>query len=100
MYKQQNEAIDVYSLGHVLNFILTGDVPFGNLTTKEAIAFVKSGGRMHVTNTAILSSTHPFEVSLLQAMDMCFEFDPKKRASARQVAALLQRALDKMEWRP
>jgi len=66
-------------------------VPFGDLTVKEAIAYVKSGGRVQVTHQA--RSTHPFEMAMLQAMEMCFVYEPEKRATASQVVQVLQRAL-------
>lgn len=97
-YKSESEAIDVYSLGHILNFVWTGNVPFGDLSLKEAIQQVKNGERAVpvATESMLLNMSAP-ERAIRQAMDMCFEFDPKKRASAREVTNLLRRALDEME---
>lgn len=87
----------MYSLGHVLNFVLAKRVPFGNLTTKKAVEFVKKGGREYVTDESILYSTHPYDRALVQVLDMCFEYNATKRASARQVMNVLRRALDEAE---
>lgn len=96
LYQPETAAIDVYSLGHVLNFILTAQVPFPHLTDKQVAQQVSSGHRVQVTDPTILKSTHPYDRALLQVLDMCFEFDPAKRASARQVTNVLRDALDKL----
>jgi hypothetical protein len=41
-----------------------------------------------------LNSTHIFDTTLLKVMKMCWKYDPKKRPSSRQVASMLQKALE------
>ena len=54
----------------MLYFILTGDTPFEDMSTKEGIQKVVDGGRSEVTDEKILSSTHPYEKAMLKALDM------------------------------
>lgn len=96
LYQGQTEAIDVYSLGHILHFIRTARVPFIEMKDRQVIEFVKSGGREYIRDTAILNSTHPLDRAIRQAMDWCFEFHPKQRATARQIQELLHHALEEV----
>jgi serine/threonine protein kinase len=83
---------DVYSLGNVLYFLLTGNQPFHLLKSYEAEAKICEGEHPIIDET-ILNSTHSFHVSLRKAIDMCQVFDPEKRPDARSVVDFLQTAL-------
>lgn len=92
--KPETEKIDVFSLGNVLYFLLTGKEPFQDeMTAEDAIEHVKKGGRVSISEE-IKSSTHPFDKAILKALDMCFVYDPEKRSSARAVANVLHQALE------
>jgi serine/threonine protein kinase len=96
-YEPETEKIDVFSLGYVLYFLLTYNLPFVDMKTEEANDHVAQGGRLIVTDEEILGSTHLFDMTVLKAMDMCFVYDPKKRPSAREVANFLNRAVQRIE---
>jgi serine/threonine protein kinase len=83
---------DVYSLGNVFYFLLTGNKPFHHLDGYGAEAKICKGKRPIIDNS-ILNSTHPFHVSLRKAIDMCQVFDPEKHPDARSVVDFLQKAL-------
>lgn len=63
---------------------------------QEAINFVKKGGREYIRDEAILKSTDPLDRAIVKALDLCFEFHPNKRASARQIQVLFRDALMEM----
>ena len=82
---------DVYSLGNVLYFLLTGRGPFYGMSSSKAEKEIRKGHRPEI-DASILNSTHPFHVSLRKAIDMCMVFDPEKRPDARSVVAFLRNA--------
>lgn len=62
--------VDVFSHGHVLFFLLTGQQPFANFFKSAIPSFGMGGGLPEITDKEMVNSTHPF--------DMCWTFDPKK----------------------
>jgi serine/threonine protein kinase len=94
-----DEKVDVYALGNLLFDILTTRSPRGKMK-KERMEEV----REHVVRGEPPKIPPPFNKSkdkiskiFRQAMRMCFEKDPKKRATAREVAELLTDALQKLQ---
>jgi len=65
------------------------------MDSEDAYDYIAEGGRVEVTEEDILSSTHPFDTTLLKALDMCFVYDPKKRATAKEVADFIKSVLDR-----
>lgn len=90
----RTDKIDIFSLGNVLGFLLTNEEPFEDVSADSAEDKVTQGEIWKITNAAILNSTHPFDVNVQKAMEMCLQFEPTKRASAQEVADFLQKALD------
>ena len=93
----ETEKIDVFSLGNVLYFLLTGKEPFQDemSTPEDAIEFIKNGGRVSISEE-IHSSTHPFDTTMLTALNMCFVYNPMERATAREVANLFRQAIEEL----
>ena len=92
-----SEKADIYALGYVFYFLLTRKEIFPNLSTTELFQHVQSGGVPEIQDEAILNSTHPFDVAMRHAMNMCLIFEPEKRPSARQVVDFLQQELSRLE---
>jgi serine/threonine protein kinase len=95
-----SEKIDVYSLGNILYELLTGERKYLDLEKDEAQVLIING---HVPPN-ILSFLIPditndsieyrINHALSKAILICFERDPTKRATAKQVYDLLLN-----EWR-
>jgi serine/threonine protein kinase len=95
-YKPETEKIDVWSLGNVLYYLLTRREPFDKYSDDEIPAHVMEGNVPDIEDATILNSTHLFDTTLLKVVKMCWEYDPKKRPSSRQVASILHEALNKL----
>ena len=67
------------------------------MESEDAYEFIANGGRVKVMDEEILSSTHLFDTTMMKAMDMCFVYNPKKRATAREVAEFIKSAVDRIE---
>lgn len=87
-YKPETEKVDVYSLGNVLYFMLTKEIPWNDVKSKEISSKVKKGERPRIP-AEILESTHPYDKYMVKAIQMCFTHDQLKRPSAKQVALKL-----------
>mmetsp|Transcript_32402 Transcript_32402/g.53580 ORF Transcript_32402/g.53580 Transcript_32402/m.53580 type:complete len:419 (+) Transcript_32402:156-1412(+) len=74
-----DEKVDVYALGHLLFTILTSRILPGKLHA-----------RFRDTN-------EPALVAIRTAMEMCFEPDPTKRPSSRDIVAVLMDAVEKLK---
>ena len=97
-YDRETEKIDVYTLGLVLYKILTnGGSLYNGMKTSIRETYVKNGGRPNITDSEILKSTHPYDTTLLKAIDLCWTFDPEERPGAREIANLLHGALKTLE---
>jgi serine/threonine protein kinase len=89
------EKSDVYSLGNLLFHILTTHSPRGKMKDYRMESVredVLRGISPHLPEE-FASSKDPAVVAFRQAMDMCFAYDPRDRASAREVANVLFDAL-------
>jgi len=93
-YDFETEKVDVYSLGNVLHFLLTGITTF-HPYEKNAVDYVLKGERPPI-HELVVNSKDPYNIAMVKAIRMCWEEDPKKRASAKEVAAVLKDGLDKI----
>jgi serine/threonine protein kinase len=90
-----DEKVDVYALGNILYHTLTTHSGRGK-QKKERMAEVRpivaAGIRPEIPQL-YADSADPSVIAMLKAIDMCWERDPGKRASAEEVAAVLYQAL-------
>ena len=95
-YDAQSEKVDVYSFGNILYVLLQLERPFKGVSSDEAMQMVMNGTRptMHED---VWNSSDPITQTLIQAMKMCQEHSPHKRASAREVERFLKNAMKKYD---
>ena len=95
MPSEIGSAIDIYALGSILYEILTGKEVWDDTDTKKAQRYIRKG-KLPEIDKKLLNSDDPVDVALRGAIDMCYVFDPKKRAKAADVASYLQRKLSEL----
>mmetsp|Transcript_9812 Transcript_9812/g.16305 ORF Transcript_9812/g.16305 Transcript_9812/m.16305 type:complete len:486 (-) Transcript_9812:232-1689(-) len=90
-----DEKIDVYSLGNLIFYILTSKFPrgFENSKRRKKIRNRVASGIPPRLATQFVQSKDPATKALVEALSACFEANPKKRASSREVANALLNVL-------
>lgn len=86
---QQTAATDVFALGSLMYYLLTGEPVWeGILSSKQQVKVRKwiiEGKRPEIKET-VLKSRDPVDVALKRAYDMCSAYEPEMRSSAKKVA--------------
>jgi serine/threonine protein kinase len=96
------EKVDIFSMGHIFFRLVCGHEPWhklepGGKPSKQEMTEKVQKGILPTIPNFVKKSTQPEEVAIREAMLRCYEKDPAKRPSAREIAVSLQKALDKLE---
>ena len=94
-YEVETEKVDVYSLGNVLYFLLTREIPWNDYAAKAAYKLVKDGKRPAIP-TEILTSDHPYDKYMMEAINMAYTHDMHERPGALQIANKLKEGIDEL----
>ena len=92
----QNEKIDTFSLANILYAIATGKKPYDDQGHEEHQRLVIAG-ELPPLDQAFINSDHPADTALVVAMNMCFDFDWRKRPSSVEVRDFLREELKHVE---
>ena len=94
---EQTEKIDTFSLGHILYMILTNEYTFDEdkIEMEEAQKLILRGKRPKFSN-ALIESSHPVDKAIMEAINMCFVHDWRKRYSSVEVRDFLAKKLKKI----
>ena len=95
-FKEENEMIDVYSMGIVFYSILTGDTPFEGEKESKAQKKVIAGKRPEIPNV-ILESEDIATQAILSATKKCWEQNPSDRPKASMIRDDLKTVMDKLK---
>lgn len=95
-YKIETEKVDVYSLGNVLFFLLTGQNPWKGRPLKDVYEKVKNGERPPIPEE-FQDSNEIFDRYMIQAMQMAWTQERTERPGAFEVAQKLKEGIDEYE---
>jgi hypothetical protein len=94
-YEIETEKVDVYSLGNVLYFMLTGEEPWEEYKPKDVYDMVKNKKRPRIP-TAIRNSRHVYDVYMIKAIEMAWTHSMFDRPSALEIANTLKEGIGEL----
>jgi len=89
-YKNLTEKIDVYSIGNIMWEILNLSWLFDDVKSKDVIKLVKKGGTPSLQHQ---DSWQDEELAIVDAIKMCWIYDPQERVTARDLELFLRNKL-------
>ena len=95
-YLPETSAIDVWAMGSLIYHILHRYEVWNNLNTEKAQQKIMDGELPEIEDK-YKRSEDPAIKALLEAIDMCYVYDPEKRAKAWDVSSFLEKKLREIE---
>jgi len=95
-YLPQTAAIDVWAVGSLIYLILHGYEVWDDTKTAKAQQYVMEG-KLPEIDEKYKESDDPAIKAMLDAIDMCYIYDPEKRAKAWEVASFLEKKLEEIK---
>jgi len=95
-YEEENEMIDVFSMGNIFYAILSGSMPFEGQKESKAQKKVMDGIRPHVS-TEIKESKDIAISAIYSATKACWAQKPSNRPKAAAVRDQLKEVLDRIK---
>ena len=96
MYKEENEMVDVYSMGNIFYSILVGQTPFEGQKVIKAQKKVMEGIRPSIPKEFMQSEDVAVQ-AILSATMKCWAQKPGDRPPASAVRDRLKKVMDRMK---
>jgi serine/threonine protein kinase len=95
------EKVDVFSMGHIFFRLICGHEPWNKLEnggrpSKEEVNRKVQQGILPFIPAEVMDTRDKEVIAIREAMLRCYDKDPEKRPSAREIANALQEALDEL----
>jgi len=94
-YEEEDEKIDIFSMGNIFYSIISGDMPFEGVKEKEAIQMVKDGERPKIPKEALKSDDIAIK-TIVSVIKKCWKQNPKDRPSASSIRDKFKQVMDKI----
>lgn len=95
-YEEETEKVDVYSLGNVFYTILTDEIPFDDVGSRQTVKDIKNGIRANIP-PALLTSEDLVDIALRTVVDQAWQQEPQDRPRARALTDYLAKELEKID---
>ena len=96
-YLPETSAIDVWAMGSLIYHILHGYEVWDDVETSEKAQQKVMDGELPKIEDKYKKSDDPAIKAILDAIDMCYVYDPEKRAKAWDVTSFLEKKLDEIK---
>eukprot|EP00986_Skeletonema_menzelii_P014818 scaffold10345_cov144-Skeletonema_menzelii.AAC.1 len=96
-YLPETSAIDVWAMGSLIYHILHGYEVWDDVETSEKAQQKVMDGELPKIEDKYKKSDDPAIKAILDAIDMCYVYDPEKRAKAWDVSSFLEKKLDEIK---
>ena len=92
-----NEKLDIFSLGHILHILLTGEGPWNDMDKETFVKRLLKGNAIVIPERFMKPGTvdHEFAKLILK----CYEMKPNERISARELADEIEKIIHQEENR-
>jgi len=87
-YTGQDEKIDIYSMGNIFYYMITFQKPYHDEDSAKARDKIIRGNFLSMEEDIVIQT--PVDKALKRAMQMCHVYNPRKRATAKQVQDFLR----------
>jgi len=99
------EKVDIFSMGHIFFRLICGHEPWNKLEpggrpSKEEVSNRVQQGDLPYIPDHVRNSENPEVTAIRDAMLSCYTFDPVQRPSARDIATVLDQALEVLSNNP
>ncbi|KAL9191463.1 hypothetical protein ACHAXT_001169 [Thalassiosira profunda] len=95
-YEEENEMIDIYSMGNIFYTLIAGEMPFEGQKESKAQKKVMDGERPKIPEE-VLESDDPAIQALVSATKKCWEQKPEDRPSAASIRDELKKVMGRIE---
>ena len=92
-----NEKSDIFSLGHILLMILTGEGPWKDMDKETFVKRVMKGKPISIPEKFMKPGT--VDRAFAELILRCYEFDPKERITAKELADEIEKLIHQEENR-
>ena len=92
----QSDKIDVFSLGSIIYYLLTGHSPFDNMEYKRAMKLLANGTEPPLPKDIEDSNDRAIQL-LIQVMRTCRRFSPQERPYSYQIVTMLEEGLHNLK---
>jgi len=96
-YLPETSAIDVWAVGSLIYHILHRYEVWDDIKTNEEAQQKVMDGKLPKIADEYVESDDPAIKAMLDAIDMCYVYDPEKRAKAWDVSSFLEKKLDEIK---
>lgn len=97
-YEEEDEMIDIYSMGNIFYSIIAGEMPYDDLKEDEAQKKIRHGERPEVPEEVLNSDDEAIQ-AIISAMKSCWAQNPHDRPKASVIRDEFEEVMNRVRNR-